>query len=87
MDAMSAVVSPIRRRGSVSWAAAEGRRELLVALRDKIAGEIDGDCHPRDLASLSRRLVDISEQLELSGSVSDGIAVAAATEDEAWSAG
>ena len=58
-----------------------------MALRDKIAGEIDGDCHPRDLASLSRRLVDISEQLELSGSVSDGIAVAAAIKDEEWTGG
>lgn len=83
---MGAAVSPIRRKGAVGSAAEVGRRELLEALRDKIAAEIDGDCHPRDLAALSRRLVDIAEQLDAMSDAVDDIAVAAAIVDEAWSA-
>jgi len=83
---MGAAVTPLRRRSTVRDAAAAGRRELLVALRDKIASEIDsGDIHARDLASLSRRLVDISEQLEAFDDAADGISVAAALPDEEWS--
>ncbi len=82
-----AVVSQLKRKASVRAAAAEGRPELLVALRDKIADEIDsGEVHPRDLAALSRRLVDIAEQLEALEEATDEIAVAAAIPDEAWSA-
>lgn len=78
-------VSRIRRAG-VADAARLGRRELLVALRDKIAAELDSGVPARELASLSRRLVDISDQLELVDHAADGIAVAARTPDEAWSA-
>ncbi len=77
-------VTPIRRPGAVSAGAAAGRRELLEALRDKIAGAIDGGVAARDLASLSRRLVDIAEALELVDSAADGIAVAASTPDVKW---
>lgn len=77
-------VTPIRRPGAVSAGAAAGRRELLEALRDKIADAIDGGVSGRDLAALSRRLVDISEQLELVDSAADGIAVAALTPDVEW---
>ncbi len=82
-----AAVTHLKRRATVKDAAASGRRELLEALRDKIADEIDGgQVHPRDLASLSRRLVDIAEQLDAMNDVVDDIAVAASTADEAWSA-
>lgn len=77
-------VTRIRRRPGVAEAAALGRRELLVALRDKIADVIDGKVSARDLASLSRRLVDIADQLELVDDAADGIAVAALTPDEKW---
>ena len=78
------VVSRIRRRPSVVEAAASGRRELLVALRNKIADELDSGVAPRELAALSRRLLEIAEQLEVSDRAADGIAVAAATPDVTW---
>ena len=73
------------RRAAVTEAARLGRRELLVALRDKIAGELDSGVPARELASLSRRLVDIADQLEFLDVAADGIAAAARTPDEMWS--
>jgi len=51
---------------SVSQAAASGdHRALLVAMRERIARAVsDPDCPPRDLASLTRRLQDISKEIE-----------------------
>lgn len=63
------------------------RRELLVALRDRIAETITADCPPRDMASLTRRLDDISkdiEQLDLAG-MGEG-SVVATTDDEDFDA-
>ncbi len=76
------------RRKSVADAAQGGdRRELLVAMRDRIAKTIsDPDCPPRDLASLTRRLQDIAkeiDQLELSGGTGS---VVASTDDESFDA-
>ena len=48
----------------VKSAAADSYRELLVALRNNIAGQIDAGVPPRDLASLSRRLLEIAAELE-----------------------
>lgn len=80
-----AAVTHLKRRSTVKAAAETGRRELLEALRDKIADEIDGgNVHPRDLAALSRRLVDIAEQLDAMSEAVDDISVAATTADEAW---
>jgi len=72
----------------VREAAKQGRRELLEALRDNIAGQIDAGVPARDLASLSRRLLDISAELDgvIAAEEGDGIAEAAATPDEAWPA-
>ena len=72
----------------VREAAKQGRRELLEALRDNIANQIDAGVSPRDLASLSRRLLDISAELDgvIAAEEGDGIAGAAATPDEAWPA-
>lgn len=52
---------------SVAAAAASGtHRELLLAMRDRIAKAVsDADCPPRDLASLTRRLQDIAKEIEL----------------------
>ncbi len=77
-------VTPIRRRPSVTEAAASGRRELLVALRDRIAGELDSGVAARDLAALSRRLLEIAEQIVSLDTAADGIALAAATADVVW---
>lgn len=85
---MAGSVTPIRtqarRGGAVSRAAAGSRRELLEALRDKIAADIDKGVPARDLASLSRRLMDISAELESLDDDQDDISHAAATPDEDW---
>src|SRR5690606_8151935 len=47
--------------------AAEGgeQRELLVAMRTRVAKAVQAaDCPPRDLAALTRRLQDISREIE-----------------------
>lgn len=52
---------------SVAQAAAGGNhRELLVAMRERIARTVsDPDCPPRDLAALTRRLQDIAKEIEV----------------------
>ena len=49
---------------SVKAAAGTSRLALLTALRDNIAGEIDAGVQARDLASLSRRLMEIISEIE-----------------------
>ena len=51
---------------SVKEAAKNGsHRELLVAMRDRVAETVeDSKCPPRDLASLSRRLMEIAKDIE-----------------------
>ena len=78
------------RRKTVTAAATGGnRRELLVALRTRIAQTVeDQDTPPRDLAALSRRLLEIAKEIEAidAGKREDGIGEAAATPDEEWPA-
>ena len=73
-------------RGAVGSAAGEGRRALLTALRDRIAADIDAGVPARDLASLSKRLLDISAELDQVSTAEDGddISRAADTPDEPW---
>lgn len=54
------------RKKTVTQAATDGsRRELLVATRDRIAKTVDDPKTPaRDLAALTRRLMDISHEIE-----------------------
>lgn len=51
---------------TITQAAADGtKRELLVAMRDRIAKSVeDPKCPPRDLASLSRRLMELAKEIE-----------------------
>lgn len=51
---------------TVDQAAKSGdRRALLVAMRDRIAKAVaNTDCPPRDLASLTKRLSDIAQDIE-----------------------
>ncbi len=51
---------------TITEAASTGtHRELLVAMRDRIAKAVeDPACPPRDLASLSRRLHELSKDIE-----------------------
>lgn len=73
---------------TVKAAAAGSYRDLLVALRDNIAGQIDEGIQARDLASLSRRLLEISKEIEAIDAADNGddIGEAAVTPDEAWGA-
>ena len=76
-------------RGTVSAAAASGsRRDVLVALRDLTARSLDEGVPPRDLASLTRRLLEITKEIEAIDAASSGDSVgkAAATPDESWPA-
>lgn len=52
---------------SISQAARDGsERELLVAIRDRIAETVErADCPPRDLASLTKRLQDIRKEIAM----------------------
>lgn len=76
------------KRKSVTAAAADGnRRELLVALRSRIAQTVeDGGTPARDLAALSRRLLEIAREIEAidAAGADDEIGKAAATPDDDW---
>lgn len=77
-------------RMSVAQAASTGdHRSLLVAMRERIAATVSNpDCPPRDLAALTRRLQDISKEIEALDlrAKEDGADVHDVAEDEAWSA-
>lgn len=70
----------------IAAAALRGRFALLEALQQTIARQIDEGVPARDLASLSKRLVDISVELEeLSAQEEDDdIDEAVRTPDEPW---
>jgi len=54
------------RPKTITEAASKGtHRELLVAMRDRVAKAVqDPKCPPRDLASLTRRLHEIAKEIE-----------------------
>lgn len=81
--------TPADSMGVVGAARSGSRRDLLVALRDQIAQEIDGGVPPRDLASLSLRLLAIAREIEEidASNEGDGVGQAADTPDEPWPAG
>lgn len=56
---------PDKRRSVAEAAAGGNHRELLVAMRERIARTVsDPNCPPRDLAALTRRLQDIAKEIE-----------------------
>lgn len=79
-----------RESVTVKVAADSGsRRDLLVALRTRVAVDIDNkNTPPRDLAALSRRLLEIVKDIEALDAEArlDDIGEAAATPDEEWAA-
>ena len=82
-----------RSRGrvrTVAQAAATGsHRDLLVAMRERIARTVsDPDCPPRDLAALTRRLQDIAKEIEAIDhrAKEEARENGGVTEDEAWDA-
>lgn len=75
-------------RKSVAQAAASGdHRQLLVAMRERIAHAVTNpDCPPRDLAALTRRLQDIAKEIEAIDlrAKEEGADASDVAEDEAW---
>jgi hypothetical protein len=74
----------------VSAAAKDGdRRKLLVALRSRIAQSVEDPKTPaRDLAALSKRLLEIVREIELidAEATVDDVGSAASTPDQNWTA-
>lgn len=77
-----------RKRLTVVEAAEKGTvREQLVALRERIAKTVqDPNCPPRDLAALSRRLMELTKEIEAIDAREAEADDDRATPDEAWSA-
>ena len=82
--------APAAVKLSVAQAAATGdHRSLLVSMRERIASAVsDADCPPRDLASLTRRLQDISKEIEALDlrAKEEGADAADVADDEQWDA-
>lgn len=71
--------------GLIAQAASEGtQRDLLVAMRDRIATDLDDGVPARELASLTKRLMDIVREIATIDAEEKGDAVgaAAATPDQ-----
>lgn len=73
--------------GSIRTAAEGDERALLVALRDRVADDLDAGVPARDLASLSKRLMEIQREIRAIDAAEDGddVGNAAATPDESFS--
>lgn len=58
--------APPRKQMTVTGAAKEGdRRDLLTAMRERVAQAVeDGATPARDLAALTRRLMEIAREIE-----------------------
>lgn len=79
---------PAKPKTIVEAAKTGSQRELLIAMRDRIAKALDDPkTQARDLASLSRRQLEIARELDSLDSVEgDDISDAASTPDEAFNA-
>ena len=78
-----------KRRLSITEAADAGdQRELLVAMRARVAKTVeDPNCPPRDLAALSRRLQEINREIEaLDAKAAQEASEHVSVADEDWSA-
>lgn len=81
--------APQRAPMTVAEAAARGSRlDLLSAMRDLVAGELDEGVPARDLASLTKRLLEITKEIEALNAATSGdrVGQAAAVADSAWPA-
>lgn len=78
---------PKPRAKSVTRAAASGdRRELLVAVRSRVAKAVENpDTPARDLAALTRRLLEIAKEIEaIDKAAEEDARDGSATADEAF---
>lgn len=75
-----------QQKQSVAKAAESGdRRALLVSMRERIARTVsDPDCPPRDLAALTRRLQDISKEIEAMDLRAKREGDSSVVDDEEW---
>jgi len=75
-----------KRTFTVESAAAEGtRRDLLVAMRARVATAVEDSSTPaRDLAALTRRLMEIARDIEVMDAKAEEADGAATTPDERW---
>jgi hypothetical protein len=74
---------------SVTEAAKSGTvREQLVALRDRVAKTVeDPNCPPRDLAALSRRLMELTKEIAaIDAQAAEEVDANTVSPDEEWSA-
>jgi hypothetical protein len=56
---------PVKPKTVAEAAESGNHRDLLVAMRERIAKTVSNpDCPPRDLAALTRRLQDIAKEIE-----------------------
>lgn len=80
--------APPRKKLTITAAADHGtRRDLLVAMRSRIATAVeDPNTPPRDLAALSRRLIEIAKDIEAIDAGADEEGHGGAVADEAWEA-
>jgi hypothetical protein len=89
-QAVRQVRADVKQVMSISEAASEGtRRDLLVALRDRLAVTMENQTIPgRDLSALSNRLLEIVNEIEAIDAQGGGddVGNAAATPDERWTA-
>lgn len=77
------------KRKTISQAAADGdHRELLVALRARVAKAVENPETPaRDLAALTRRLQEIAKEIaQIDLAESEEKSVVANSDDEDWDA-
>lgn len=80
---------PRKRKLTVTQAAATGtQRDLLVAMRDRVARDVENpNTPPRDLAALTRRLIEISREIEaIDARTAEDEGIGASTADDAWEA-
>lgn len=74
--------------GPVSEAAASGdMRDLLVAMRTRVASAVESEnTSPRDLAALTRRLLEIAKDIEaIDAADEEDEGDGSSTEDAPWS--
>ena len=89
LRAVSVVETPVDAANVVTAAASGDQRDLLVALRARIARDIDSDKTPaRDLAALSRRLLEIAKEIRAldAATSKDDVGQAAEVPDEKFAA-
>lgn len=78
-----------RKRLTITEAASDGTvKDQLIALRTRVAKAVeDPNCPPRDLASLSRRLIEIAKEIAAIEAVElEEAGGASQTADEEWTA-